>query len=209
MQTATVFNIQKFSLDDGPGIRTVVFLKGCPLRCAWCANPESQRRAPQLEWKESACIGCGSCIEAAPSANTVEYAGKHHIDVRSLRGDAPEAQAAVHNCPTRALTCTGETKTVDEVIKILVDANIPCSPVNSIVELVKDEHIAGARDMFPTLQQNGIGPLRVTNLPVRFSKSGLAPLTSSPEVGEHNEEVFMSIGRSKEEIQRLHENGVI
>ncbi len=102
-----------------------------------------------------------------------------------------------------------EDKTVDEVIKILVDANIPCSPVNSIVELVKDEHIAGARDMFPTLQQNGIGPLRVTNLPVRFSKSGLAPLTSSPEVGEHNEEVFMSIGRSKEEIQRLHENGVI
>lgn len=46
MESATVFNIQKFSLDDGPGIRTVVFLKGCPLRCAWCANPESQRRAP-------------------------------------------------------------------------------------------------------------------------------------------------------------------
>ena len=118
MQTATVFNIQKFSLDDGPGIRTVVFLKGCPLCCAWCANPESQRRAPQLEWKESACIGCGACIEAASGANAVEYAAKRHIDGRSWRGDAPEAQAAVHACPPRALTCTGETKTVDEVVKI-------------------------------------------------------------------------------------------
>lgn len=66
MRTATVFNIQKFSLNDGPGIRTVVFLKGCPLRCAWCSNPESQLRAPQLEWKESACVGCGTCLAAAP-----------------------------------------------------------------------------------------------------------------------------------------------
>ena len=56
MQTATVFNIQKFSLDDGPGIRTVVFLKGCPLRCYWCANPESQARRPQLEWNERICV---------------------------------------------------------------------------------------------------------------------------------------------------------
>ena len=118
MQTATVFNIQKFSLNDGPGIRTVVFLKGCPLRCAWCANPESQRRQPQLEWKESACVGCGACLAAAPDAAAVEYAGKRHVDVRSLRGDSDQARAAVHACPTRALTCTGETKTVEEVLKV-------------------------------------------------------------------------------------------
>ena len=118
MQTATVFNIQKFSLNDGPGIRTVVFLKGCPLRCAWCSNPESQRRAPQLEWKESACIGCGACFAAAPGADAAEYVGKRHVDVRALRGDTPEAQAAVRACPARALTCTGETKTVDEVLRV-------------------------------------------------------------------------------------------
>ncbi len=118
MQTATVFNIQKFSLNDGPGIRTVVFLKGCPLRCAWCSNPESQARTPQLEWKESACLGCGACLAIAPGAEAVEYAGKRHIDVRSLRGDAPEAMAAVLACPTHALTCTGETKTVDEVLRV-------------------------------------------------------------------------------------------
>ncbi len=118
MQAATVFNIQKFSLNDGPGIRTVVFLKGCPLRCAWCSNPESQQRAPQLEWKESACVGCGACVAAAPGAEAVTYAGKRHVDVRTLRGDAPEAQAAVRACPARALTCTGETRTVDEVMRV-------------------------------------------------------------------------------------------
>ena len=118
MRTATVFNIQKFSLNDGPGIRTVVFLKGCPLRCAWCANPESQRRAPQLEWKESACIGCGACLAAAPDADAVAYAGKRHVDVRTLRGDAPQAQAAARACPAHALTCIGETKTVDEVLRV-------------------------------------------------------------------------------------------
>ena len=118
MQSATVFNIQKFSLNDGPGIRTVVFLKGCPLRCAWCSNPESQLRTPQLEWKESACVGCGSCLAAAPAARTVEHAGKRHVDVRSLSGDTPEAQEVVRACPAHALTCTGETKNVEEVLRV-------------------------------------------------------------------------------------------
>lgn len=118
MQTATVFNIQKFSLNDGPGIRTVVFLKGCPLHCAWCSNPESQRRVPQLEWKESVCLGCGACLTAAPEAKATTYAEKRHVDVRALRGDSPEAQAAVRACPAHALTCTGETKTVDEVLRV-------------------------------------------------------------------------------------------
>ncbi len=118
MQSATVFNVQKFSLNDGPGIRTVVFLKGCPLRCTWCANPESQMRAPQLEWKNSACIGCGACLKAAPGAEAAVHANKRHVDVHSLAGDSNEGRAAVSACPTHALTCTGETKTVEEVLRV-------------------------------------------------------------------------------------------
>ncbi len=118
MQSATVFNIQKFSLNDGPGIRTVVFLKGCPLRCAWCSNPESQLRTPQLEWKESACVGCGACLAAAPGAKAVEHAGKRHVDVRGLSGDSAEARAAVAACPARALSIVGESKTVEEVLQV-------------------------------------------------------------------------------------------
>lgn len=116
MQTATIFNMQKFSLNDGPGIRTVVFFKGCPLHCAWCANPESQAFEPQLEWKESACVGCQACLTFAPSAKAVEYAGKRHVDIRTLRGDTPEAEAVVAHCPGGALTITGKRRTVQEVL---------------------------------------------------------------------------------------------
>ncbi len=118
MESARVFNIQKFSLNDGPGIRTVVFLKGCPLRCFWCANPEGQARASQVEWKESACVACGHCVELCPEAGSVERDGKRHVDVRKLAGDSPEATRAIAECPGRALTLAGETKTVDEVLKV-------------------------------------------------------------------------------------------
>lgn len=113
MQSATVFNIQKFSLDDGPGIRTVVFLKGCPLRCRWCSNPESQLHAPQLEWSEKDCVGCGACLTACPGAPAAEAGGKRHIDVR--RAGAEDARAAARACPARALTMVGRTRGVDEV----------------------------------------------------------------------------------------------
>lgn len=61
-----VFNIQRFSLHDGPGIRTTVFLKGCPLRCLWCSNPESQDYQPNLIVREIECRQCGACVEACP-----------------------------------------------------------------------------------------------------------------------------------------------
>lgn len=60
-EVGTVFNIQRFSVHDGPGIRTVVFLKGCPLRCKWCANPESQKGEIEVAWTKSKCIGCKKC----------------------------------------------------------------------------------------------------------------------------------------------------
>jgi pyruvate formate lyase activating enzyme len=66
----TVFNIQRYSIHDGNGIRTLVFLKGCPLRCPWCCNPESQRSTPELGYIESRCVGaseCGApCVAACP-----------------------------------------------------------------------------------------------------------------------------------------------
>lgn len=117
MQTATVFNVQKFSLDDGPGIRTVVFLKGCPLRCYWCSNPESQARTPQLEWNEKNCVGCRACLAACPGALAAGPEEKRHVDVRAVSADSPEAEAAVAGCPGRALTVAGRTRTVEDVFE--------------------------------------------------------------------------------------------
>ena len=59
--TGWIFNIQRFSVQDGPGIRTTVFMKGCPLACPWCSNPESQKFHPELAHVDSLCDGCGHC----------------------------------------------------------------------------------------------------------------------------------------------------
>lgn len=66
-QRGTILNLQRFSIHDGPGIRTLVFMKGCPLRCKWCSNPESQTSQPQLGWIASRCVGCGKCVDACPN----------------------------------------------------------------------------------------------------------------------------------------------
>ena len=68
----TLFDIQKFSLQDGPGLRTTVFFKGCNLRCRWCHNPESWMPAPQLLKFEEKCTGCGICKEKCPKKSIVE-----------------------------------------------------------------------------------------------------------------------------------------
>ena len=65
-EKGTVFNIQKFSIHDGPGIRTTVFVKGCPLRCKWCHNPESNEIFPQLMIHSKLCTGCGNCVKICP-----------------------------------------------------------------------------------------------------------------------------------------------
>lgn len=71
-----VFDIERFSTHDGPGIRTVVFLKGCPLRCQWCASPESQSPAPQMGFLSEICAGCGRCIDPCPQGDYFRTEGK-------------------------------------------------------------------------------------------------------------------------------------
>ena len=77
----TIFDIQRCSVNDGPGLRTVLFLKGCPLRCRWCHNPETQSGKNQLLFQEKLCIGCGACENLCParpfSAIYVEGHSRH------------------------------------------------------------------------------------------------------------------------------------
>jgi len=76
METANVFNIERFATEDGPGIRTVVFLKGCALNCLWCANPESQCFASQILFNPNSCVGCGRCVKLCPKG-CIQYLSEY------------------------------------------------------------------------------------------------------------------------------------
>jgi pyruvate formate lyase activating enzyme len=73
--TGLVFNIERFAVEDGPGIRTVIFLKGCPLRCEWCANPESQHEKPEIIYYANQCAGCGRCVTQCPQCAIIAKKG--------------------------------------------------------------------------------------------------------------------------------------
>ena len=110
-----VFNIQKFSIHDGPGVRTTVFLKGCPLRCRWCSNPESQLSRVQIMYHSDNCMHCRKCAGTCPEkAITEAEDGRIHIDFNKCTG----CLTCVQGCPGRALTNEGEYKTIDEVVDV-------------------------------------------------------------------------------------------
>ena len=111
-----VFNIQKFSVNDGPGIRTVVFLKGCPLRCKWCANPESQLVRAEIMWDEKKCVHCRHCIEVCPHQAVSLKEGRISIDSSKCDG----CGKCFHECRTKALKNEGELKTVREVMDVVM-----------------------------------------------------------------------------------------
>ncbi|SEK71282.1 pyruvate formate lyase activating enzyme [Kosakonia sacchari] len=109
-----IFNIQRYSTHDGPGIRTVVFLKGCSLSCRWCQNPESRSRTRDLLFDERLCLaGCDLCQQAAPQV--IERALNGLLIHREKLNDA-QLNALTDCCPTQALSVCGETQSVDEIM---------------------------------------------------------------------------------------------
>ena len=111
-KTGIIFNIQHCSIHDGPGIRTTVFLKGCPLRCKWCANPESQRREPELGWSRGECISCGGCLLLLKDYGLRTDGDGIFWDSRIV----PSAERVKRACPSTALHIIGEEMTVEAVL---------------------------------------------------------------------------------------------
>jgi pyruvate formate lyase activating enzyme len=116
-----IFNIQKFSVHDGPGIRTTVFMKGCPLKCLWCSNPESQNMSPELMARDISCIGCGACVKVCPQgAISITKANGRIID----REKCDKCMVCVQSCLYDSLNECGKYMTVKEVLDVVLQDSI-------------------------------------------------------------------------------------
>ncbi|KEI18074.1 choline TMA-lyase-activating enzyme [Clostridium haemolyticum] len=113
---ARIFNIQKYNMYDGNGIRTLVFFQGCPLRCKWCANPEGMIKKYMIMFKSNLCINCGACVSACPVGIHTIYNSKHVIN-RDI--DCIGCGKCKEVCLKSAISIVGETKTISELLRII------------------------------------------------------------------------------------------
>ena len=116
MEKGMVFDIQRFAVHDGRGIRTNVFLKGCPLTCRWCCNPESQKAMAEIGYHAMACIGCGQCsVRCSRGAVNILESGRREFDFSKCM--LCREKSCVDGCSATAISLFGRIMTADEVVE--------------------------------------------------------------------------------------------
>ncbi|MDR0338940.1 MAG: choline TMA-lyase-activating enzyme [Desulfovibrio sp.] len=155
---ALIFNVQKYNMYDGPGVRTLVFFKGCPLRCGWCSNPEGQLRAFQILYKKDNCVNRGACVAVCP-------AGVHAMDPatgrHAIRPDAEciGCRKCETACTASALAVSGERKTISELLAVIEEDRLFYETSGGGVTLGGGEALAqpeAALSLLTACRQRGI-----------------------------------------------------
>lgn len=200
-----IFDIRKYSIHDGPGIRTTVFLKGCPLRCQWCHNPEGISPRTHLTYHPDRCIGCRECEKACPN-------GVRHLE--SVSGDNPQCVLCgecILACPTNALEMIGRDMTVSEVVEeVLKDevfydqsgGGVTFSGGEPLLQgefLVRCLKACGARGLHRAVDTTGYADTATLEMVSRhtdvflYDIKHMNPLTHTRLTGVSNERILQNI----------------
>ncbi len=181
--TGTIFNIQHFSVHDGPGIRTVVFLKGCPLRCRWCGNPESQQAFPELAWTKEQCLHCGNC--AVQTNGAIHFTADGKLAVPQIALSAEETERI---CPSEALHRIGEEWTVDAVLQEVQKDSVFYTQSGGGMTLSGGEPLAQ-----PAFTKELLIRAKQAGLHCAIETTGYAPWPVVKEIARYLDYIFMDI----------------
>lgn len=121
MEKAIIFNTQKYNMYDGPGVRTLIFFQGCPLKCKWCSNPEGLEKKYRIMFKQNLCADCGKCVEICPVGKHKILNGVHKIDHKV---DCIGCKKCEDMCMNSALRVVGMEKNTDELLEIIEEDRI-------------------------------------------------------------------------------------
>ena len=150
MKNLMVTEIERFAIHDGPGIRTLVFFKGCPLKCRWCSNPETQSLEPQMMLMRSRCKGCGACIPHCPQkAIFLDNEGLIHSD----RTKCIDCGACIEPCIYYARKMTGKEYTVQELVDICLKDESAYKHSGGGITISGGEPTVQAKELIPFLEQ--------------------------------------------------------
>ncbi|WP_024336328.1 glycyl-radical enzyme activating protein [Desulfotignum balticum] len=151
MEKGIIFDIKNFSIHDGPGIRTTVFLKGCPLRCLWCSNPESQKVRPELMMYPEKCVGCGKCVEVCPTGAAEA--------TQTIREKCKGCGKCVEVCEAEARKLIGRWATSEDIVEEVAKDKIFYDESDGGVTLSGGEVVMQpkfATEIFKMCQEQGI-----------------------------------------------------
>jgi len=154
-EKAIILHTQRLSTEDGPGIRTTVFFKGCPLNCLWCHNPESISSRPQMHWMESRCIGCGICIKTCPGG----FLEKTGAGIKRDRAKCTACGSCARECPAGAQEMLGKQVGQEELLKELLKDKVYYDKSGGGVTLSGGEPLMQAEfcaSLLSKLKENGV-----------------------------------------------------
>lgn len=181
----TIFNIQRFSIHDGPGIRTLVFMKGCPLRCRWCSNPEGLSSGISVLSNTRLCISCGFCSRSCQyDAIYIQPDGRYQIDRDKCRNCFRCARV----CPSNSKSISGEVKTVAEIVAIVEKDSLFYKHSGGGITIGGGEMLAQPEFSFEILRQ-----CREKGLSTAVETSGYGSLTWLLKIAEQCETVHFDI----------------